>query len=161
MSNRATRCLLATGLLGPVMLAVLLFIAPTKVCAQPSAALQALVAEREAALAGARAHGKEAAQYEQARNYRVAMQEYQRAVSELTDYAERSAIAQGRSTLPSAVYWTLASARLDWARAWVLSGLKDASINEQAKYAANLASAKQDLLAALQVSANETPGSAS
>jgi len=131
MSNRATSCLLAIGLLGPVMLAVLLSVAPTNVCAQQSAVAQALVAEREAALANARAHGKEGAQYELARNYRVAMQEYQRAVSELTDYAERSAIAKDRTTLPPAVYWTLGSARLDWARAWLLSGFKDASVNER------------------------------
>src|SRR5439155_12945662 len=55
-----------------------------------------------------------------------------------------------------AMYWILGSARLDLARVWVASGLmRGASELEQTRFRANLASAKQDLLDALAVDADE------
>lgn len=115
------------------------------------------VTELEFALASARNHGDEAAQYERARNYRSAVQHYQRAVNELANYVERSPESPGRPRQSFNVYWMLGSARLDLARAWILSGLgQGGSAVEQARFVAILAAAKQDLLSALQIDANET-----
>ena len=114
-------------------------------------------AELELALASARNHGDEAAQYERARNYRSAVQHYQRAVNELASYVERSPASPGRPPHSFNVHWLLGSARLDLARAWVLSGLgQGGSAVEQARFVAILAAAKQDLLSGLQIDANET-----
>jgi esterase/lipase superfamily enzyme len=114
-------------------------------------------AELVSALASARNHGDEAAQYERARNYRAAVQYYQRAVNELANYMERSPASPGRPRHSFNVYWMLGSARLDLARAWVLSGLgQGGSAVEQARFVGILGAAKQDLLSALQIDANET-----
>lgn len=114
-------------------------------------------AELELALASARNHGDEAAQYERARNYRSAVQHYQRAVNELASYVERSPASPGRPPHSFNVHWLLGSARLDLARAWLLSGLgQGGSAVEQARFVAILAAAKQDLLSGLQIDANET-----
>ena len=112
--------------------------------------------ELESALTSARGHGIEAARYERARNYRAAMQEYQRAIADLADYAGRTASGPNRTSLPVVVYFSLASARLDLARAWVLSGLMPvASAGEQARFGANLTTAKKELQEALAISSTE------
>ena len=129
-------------------LAACALVVATSARAQPAA-------DVEAALATARAHAAEAAQYERARNYRSAALEYQRAVGELDALATGDASTRDVAPLPVIVYAALGAARLDLARAWLLSGWgQGTSAAEQAKYAANLAAAD----AALQRALRSEPG---
>ncbi|HEX6136587.1 MAG TPA: alpha/beta hydrolase [Casimicrobiaceae bacterium] len=119
-------------------------IAATSARAQPAA-------DVDTALAAARAHGAEAVQYERARNYRSAALEYQRTVGELDALATGDASAPDAAALPAIVYAALGAARLDLARAWLLSGwAQGTSAGEQAKYAANLAAADAALRRAMR-----------
>jgi esterase/lipase superfamily enzyme len=138
---------------GLLLVACALCAAP-QVLAQETA-VQPSTKERETSLANARNHGAEGARFEQARNYRAAMDAYRRAIRELSLQVERSAPG-AKPTLPFEMYWTIGSARLDLARVWVLSGLtQGASRVEQARFLANLASAKEDLLDALTIDTDE------